>query len=214
MTNRHFFVATMAFFFIIAFGSGLAWGAEGCDLNRPDRDVKKLFPESTGYKPVVLSIQKLGGDKLLGQLEEKLRTELRGTFEMIDMVYTIYVISANNEKIGYIHGVNQKGRYGGIQLFLALDLDQRIKSFYIQKMSGAYVGKFTDKNFGQQFVGLNLADFGKYEVATGEATGKVAAIKNPAPEADHDFKRILRGTKKNLILVNEFFKMMPELSAK
>ena len=214
MTNRNFFVAFAALFIIFALLPGLAWGAEGCDLNRPDRDVKKLFPESTGYKPVVLSIQKLGGDKLLGQLEEKLRTQLRGTFEMIDMVYTIYVVSANNEKIGYIHGVNQKGRYGGIQIFLALDHDQRIKSFYIQKMSGAYVGKFTDKNFGKQFVGLNLADFAKYEVATGESTGKVAAIKNPAPEADHDFKRILRGTKKNLILVNEFFKMMPELSAK
>jgi hypothetical protein len=214
MTHRRFFAAITALFIIFALGSGLAWGAEGCDLNRPDRDVEKLFPESTGYKPVVLSIQKLGGDKLLGQLEEKLRTELRGTFEMIDMVYTIYVIYANNEKIGYIHGVNQKGRYGGIQLFLALDLDQRIKSFYIQKMSGAYVDKFTDKNFGKQFVGLNLADFNKYEVATGEATGKVAAIKNPAPEADYDFKRILRGTKKNLILINEFFKMMPELAAK
>lgn len=213
MTNRRFFLAVAALLIIIALGSGLAWGADGCDLNRPDRDVARLFPESTGYKPVVLSIQKLGGDKLLAQLESLLRTQLRGTFEMIDMVYTIYVISANNEKIGYIHGVNQKGRYGGIQIFLALDLDQRIKSFYLQKMSGAYVRKFTDKNFGKQFVGLTLADFAKYEVATGEATGKVATIRNPAPEADHDFKRILRGTKKNLILVNEFFKMMPELLA-
>lgn len=214
MTYRRFFVAFAPLFILFALGSGLAWGAEGCDLNRPDRDVKKLFPESTGYKSVVLSLPKLGGDKLLAQIEAKLRDQLRGTFEMIDMVYTIYVISANNEKIGYIHGVNQKGRYGGIQIFLALDLNQRIKSFYIQKMSGTYVGKFTDKNFGKQFVGLTLADFEKYEVATGEATGKVAKIKNPAPEADHDFKRILRGTKKNLILVNEFFKMTPELTAK
>jgi hypothetical protein len=32
----------------------------------------------------------------------------------------------------------------------------------------------------------------------------VEKIKNPAPEAEPDFKAALRGTKKNLILVDEF----------
>jgi hypothetical protein len=143
-----------------------------------------------------------------------MRDQLRGLYETIDVPYTIYVIYAKDKKIGYIHGVNQKGQYGGIQIFLVLSLDERIKSLYIQKMSGDYAGKFYDEKFRKQFGGLTLADFEKYEVASGKATGKVARIKSPAPEADHDFKRTLRGIKKNLILVNEFLAISPELSAK
>ena len=209
-----FYAAVAAFLLIMRLGSGPAWGAVGCDLNEPDRDVKRLFPGSTGYKAVSIEIQKVGGDKLLARIEARLRDKLRGLYETVDVPYTIYVIYANKKKIGYIHGVNQKGRYGGIQIFLALDLDERIKTFYIQKMSGDYAGKFRDAEFAKQFVGLTLGDFEQYDVITGKGTGKVAEIKNPAPEADYDFKHILRGTKKNLILVNEFVRLSPVLSPK
>jgi hypothetical protein len=214
MTQRHFYVAIAAFLFVMGLWSGPAWSAVGCDLNEPDKDVARLFPGSTRFETVTVEIQKLGGDKLLAKVEAKMRDKLRGLYETIDVPYTIYVIYAKDKKIGYIHGVNQKGRYGGIQIFVALDLDKRVKTYYIQKMTGAYAGKFRDAAFEKQFAGLTLADFEKFEVATGQATGKVAGIKNPAPEADFDFKRILRGTKKNLILVNEFLDLSPELSAK
>jgi hypothetical protein len=206
-----FFAAVAVFLLILRLGSGPAWGAVGCDLNEPDRDVKRLFPGSTGYKTATLEIQKVGGQKLLAKIQERLRDKLHGLYEKIDEPYTIYVVYANKKKIGYIHGVNQKGRYGGIQIFLALDLDQRIKTFYIQKMSGEYAGKFRDAEFGKQLVGLTVGDFEEYDVLTGKGTGKVAGIKNPVPEADIDFKYILRGTKKNLILVNEFLRMAPNL---
>jgi hypothetical protein len=194
--------------------AGQAWGAVGCDLNEPEKDVKRLFPGSTGYKAVTVEIQKSGGQKLLAKIEGKLRDKLHGLYETVDTPYTVYVIYANNKKIGYIHGVNQKGIYGGIQIFLALDLDQRIKTFYIQKMSGQYAEKMRDANFGKQFVGITLDDFEKFDFKSLKGTGKVSEIKNPAPEAGYDFKYILRGTKKNLILVNEFIAMSPELSSK
>lgn len=209
-----FFAAAAAFLLIMRLGSGPAWGATGCDLNDPDRDVKRFFPGSTGYKAVSLEIQKLGGDRLLARIEAGLRDKLHGLYETIDVPYTIYVVNANNKKIGYIHGVTQKGRYGGIQIFLALDLDERIKAFYIQKMSGEYARKFRDAEFGKQFIGLTLKDFEQYDVRIGKGIGKVSGIRNPAPEADHDFRYILRGTKKNLILANEFIRMPPVLSAK
>jgi hypothetical protein len=211
--HQRFYVGVATFLFIMGTWHSPVWGAVGCDLNNPDRDVARLFPGSTGFKTVSVEVQTLGGDQLLAKIEAKLRDQLRGLYETIDVPYTIYVIYAKDKKIGYIHGVTQKGRFGGIQIFLVLDLEERIKSLYIQKMSGAYAGKFYDKKFRKQFAGLTLADFEKYEVATGQATGKVATIKNPAPEADHDFKRILRGVKKNLILVNEFLRIAPELSA-
>jgi hypothetical protein len=209
-----FYTAVAIFLLVMRLGSGPAWGAVGCDLNEPDRDVKRLFPGSKGYKTVSLEIQKVGGSELLARIDARLRDKLHGLYETIDEPYTIYVIYANKKKIGYIHGVNQKGRYGGIQIFLALDLDERIKAFYIQKMSGEYAGKFRDTEFAKQFVGLTIGDFEQYDVITGKGTGKVSGITNPAPEAERDFKYILRGTKKNLILVNEFVRMSPVLSPK
>ena len=209
-----FYTALAVFLLIMRLGSGPAWGAVGCDLNDPDRDVKRLFPGSTGFKTVSLEIQKVGGQQLLAKIQARLRDKLHGLYETIDEPYTIYVIYANKKKIGYIHGVNQKGRYGGIQVFLALDPDERIKAFYIQKMSGEYAGKFRDAEFANQFVGLTIGDFEQYDVITGKGTGKVAGITNPVPEAEIDFKFILRGTKKNLILVNEFVRMSPVLSPK
>jgi hypothetical protein len=203
-----------ALFIIIGLNSGLVWGAVGCDLNEPDKDVARLFPGSTGYKTVTLEVRRLGGNELLARIEEKLRDQLHGLYETIDEPYTFYQIYANNKKIGYIHGVNQRGTYGGIQIFLVLDLDQRIKGFYIQKISGQYAMKFRDAGFGKQFVGLTLNDFEKFDFKSLKGTGKAAEIKNFAPEAGYDFKYILRGTKKNLILVDEFMKQSPVLSAK
>jgi hypothetical protein len=159
-------------------------------------------------------VQKVGGQQLLVRIEARLRDKLHGLYETIDEPYTIYVIYANKKKVGYIHGVNQKGRYGGIQIFLSLDLDERITAFYIQKMSGEYAGKFRDAEFAKQFIGLTLADFEQYDVLSGKGTGKVTEMTNPAPEAEQDFKYILRGTKKNLILVNEFVRLSPVLSPK
>jgi hypothetical protein len=209
-----FYAAVAAFLLIMRLSSGPAWGAVGCDLNDPDRDVARLFPGSTGFKAVSLEVQKVGGQKLLAKIEARLRDKLHGLYETIDVPYTIYVIYANKKKIGNVHGVNQKGRYGGIQIFLALDLNERIKAFYIQKMSGEYAEKFRSAEFGKQLIGLTLGDFEHFDVISGKATGKVAGIKNPAPEAELDFRYILRGTKKNLILANEFIRMLPNLPAK
>jgi hypothetical protein len=213
MVPKYFHTVIAALFFTLRLASGTAWAAVGCDLNEPDKDVARLFPGATGYNTVVLEVRKLGGNQLLAKIEEKLRDKLHGLYEMIDEPYTIYQIYANNKKIGYIHGVNQKGIYGGIQIFVVLDLDQRIKGFYIQKMSGQYAEKLRDPEFGKQFVGLTLDDFEKFDFKSLKGTGKAAEIKNPAPEAGWDFKYLLRGTKKNLILVDEFIKMSPDLSS-
>lgn len=196
-------VAISAFLIALA-GYSSAWGAVGCDLNDPDRDVARLFPESTGYKTIYTSIAQRGGEKLLARIETRLGDKFHGIYETIDVPYTIYEIYTNKKKIGYIHGVNQKGQFGGIQVFLPLDLEGRIKAFYIQKMTSQYAGKLRGAKFGKQFIGLTFKDFDLYDVTSGKASGKVGAIKNPAPEAEADFRAALRATKKNLILMDEF----------
>ena len=162
------------------------------------------FRSQQGTRPCISQCSSGGGEKLLEKIEAKLGDKFHGLFETIDIPYTIYEIRAKTKKIGYIHGVNQKGQFGGIQVFLALDLEGRIKAFYIQKMTSQYAGKLRDAKFGRQFIGLALADFEQYDVASGKASGKVVGIRNPAPEAEADFRAALRATKKNLVLMDEF----------
>ena len=92
---------------------------------------------------------------------------------------------------------------------MVLDLEGRIKGFYIQKMTSKYAGKLRHANFGRQFIGLTLKDFEGYDIISGKATGKVETIKNPAPEAEADFRAALRATKKNLVLMDEFVYSTP-----
>lgn len=184
----------------------LLFAAVGCDLNDPDRDVARLFPGSTGYKTNYVSIDQKGGAPLLAQVEDRLGDKFQGLYETMDVPYTLYEVFKGKDKIGYIHGVNEKGQYGGIQVFLVLDLDGVIKNFYFQKLTSRYGKELRDPKFGEQFVGLTLKDFYNYDVQTGKTNGAsgVERIKNPVPEAEPDFKAALRGTKKNLILVDEF----------
>jgi len=182
------------------------YAAVGCDLNDPDRDVKRLFPESTGYKTLYVSISKKGGDDLLKMIEARLGDEFTGLFETADVPYTMYLIYKGADLIGYIHGVNQKGTYGGLQVFLALDLRGVIKGFYFQKMTSKAGKAFRDPAFGGQFLGLSLDDFYRYDVVSGKEAppGPVSRIRNPDPDAEKDFRAALRAVKKNLVLVDEF----------
>ena len=186
--------------------AALLYAAVGCDLNDPDRDVKRLFPGSTGYKTLYVSIAKKGGEALLKEVEGRLGDTFKGLFETADVPYTMYEIYKGQDLVGYIHGVNQKGTYGGLQVFLALDREGVIRGFYYQKLTSKAARPFREPAFGNQFIGLSLKDFSRYDDVTGkeEPVGPVSRIKNPDPESEQDFRATLRATKKNLILVDEF----------
>jgi hypothetical protein len=186
--------------------TGRVWGAVGCDLNDPDRDVKRLFPNSTGYKTFYMSIRESGGDALLNRVETRLGDKFKGLYETAEVPYTIYEIHSGKAIAGYIHGVNQKGEYGGIQVFMSLTPKGVITGFYIQKLTSEGASKFRAKTFGEQFVGLSLKEFSHYDVATGKFMDLQDSplLKNPDSSSQGDFKAILRAVKKNLILMDEF----------
>jgi hypothetical protein len=187
-------------------GASLLTAAVGCDLNDPDRDVRRLFPESTGYRTEYVSIARSGGEEMLQRIETRLGDRFQGLFETMDVPYTMYRIFRGETLIGYIHGVNQKGQYGGIQVFLALELDGRIRAFYIQKLTSRGAKALRSAEFAGQFAALNFEAFRAYDVpqARFPVGSPGAAIRNPAPGAEGDFRAILRGVKKNLILIDEF----------
>jgi hypothetical protein len=201
--NKSFTILLML---VCLFSVNNLYAAVGCDLNDPDKDVARLFPESTGYKTSYLSLDKLGGAALMQEIEKRLGDSFQGLYETVDVPYTLYEIYKEKEKIGYIHGVNQKGEYGGIQVFLVLDMAGTIKSLYFQKLTSRAAKQLREPDFGKQFVGLNLKDFYSYDVKAGKSvpSGKVDEIKNPVPEAAGDFRAALRATKKNLILMDQF----------
>ncbi|MDR0645434.1 MAG: hypothetical protein LBG46_00105 [Elusimicrobiota bacterium] len=181
------------------------FAAVGCDLNDPDRDVKRFFPDSTGYKTQYDSIAKSGGRELLKIVEERLQDSFQGLYETIDLPYTIYTIYKNREIIGYIHGINQKGRYGGLQVFLTYNPRGVITNFYYQKLTSKKAKLLRSADFAKQFAGLTLEDFLTYNPKNADGgSKKIAAIKNPLPEDIVDFNATLRAVKKNLILMDIF----------
>jgi len=191
---------------LIGWGAMSMWAAVGCELNDPDRDVRRLFPASTGYRTIYASIAKKGGSALLQRVEQRLGDRFQGLFETADVPYTMYRVLRGQETIGYIHGVNQKGRYGGIQAFLAIDSQGRILAFYYQRLTNNDARPLRSAEFGRQFVGLDLGDFDRYDVVSGRAApgSRIAAVRNPAPRAEDDYRSTLRSLKKNLILCDEF----------
>ena len=75
----------------------------------------------------------------------------------------------------------RKAQYGGIQVFVVLDLDGVIKNFYFQKLTSRYGKELRDPKFGDQFVGLTLKDFYNYDVLTGKTSGPSGVEKNQEP---------------------------------
>jgi hypothetical protein len=198
---KHLLVLAILCLFVLAVPLS---AAVSCELNDPVNDVARLFPESTSYKTTYFSFATRGGEPVLRKIEGRLGG-FGALYAPLDVPYTLYEIYQGTEKVGYVHGVNQKGQFGVLEVFVSLDMDGRIKAFYIQRIAGQWGKKFTASKFGRQFVGLTLKDFERYDVVSAKGSGKVAAILNPAPEAVTDFFGLLRAVNKNLILMDEFF---------
>jgi len=186
---------------LLAFLFGLAAqlpAAVGCDLRDPDRDVKRLFPGSTGYKTAYKSIDKLGGEALLKMVEDRLGDKFTGLYEKIDVPYTLYTVLKGKETIGYIHGINQKGQYGGLQVFLAYDPQGVITNFYYQKLTSRDAKAMNTPAFAAMFKGLSFENFRDYDPIN--RTG----IPNGITGEGNDFYATLRAVKKNCILMDIF----------
>ena len=181
---------------VISFAGQNLHAAVGCTLNDPDRDIMRIFPKASNYKTEFITIKERGDKKLAAEIEARLKDKLEPVYESLDVPYAYYTVLKGKETIGYVHGVNQKGTYGGMQLIVATDPNGVIKDFYYQKISSPEANKFRDKKFTKQFVGLSLADFYKKDVTE--------QIKDPSQDNTDDYKATLRGIKKNLILHDEF----------
>lgn len=178
--------------------TGDARAATGCDLNFPDRDIPRLVAGASRYTVSALSLSATQ----LGTIASRLDERYRALYEPLNVPYTVYEVFRGKERVGYVHGVNQKGQYGGIQLFVALDTAGKVGGVYIQKITGPSAGKLRDPALLKQLVGARLEDFDTFDPVSGKGTGRLAALKNPAPDMETDFYGMLRALKKNLVLMD------------
>ncbi|MBU0548247.1 MAG: hypothetical protein KJ710_01950 [Candidatus Omnitrophica bacterium] len=195
-------------FFSVLFLFGIyanSFAAVGCSLDDPDRDVKRLFPASTGYLTKFVTLKEIGAEVIQNKIEEELGDKLDLVYENLDVPYAYYTVLKGKDPIGYIHGVNQKGRFGGLQLVVAIDLEGKIIAFYYQRISSPESSKFRGIQFTSQFKGLSLADFSKYNISNNSLSeGRITKIADLSANSSEDFRATMRGIKKNLILLNEF----------
>lgn len=180
------------------------YAATGCTLNDPDRDVKRLFPQSTGYRTEFIMIKERGGETTVREIEQKLDDKLDPTYESMEVPYAYYTVLKGTKPIGRIHGINQKGIFGGMQLILATDLDGTITGFFYQKLSSPDAKKFRDKTFTRKFVGLTLADFYVHTIEPGSKDDVISGIPSPSETYSDDFDSTIRGIMKNLIQLDIF----------
>jgi hypothetical protein len=181
---------------LLLLDASAVFAAVGCTLTDPDRDIRRLFPKASNYKTEFLSIEEHGGEALRAEIEKKLGDKLDTVYETDDVPYAYYTVLQGKTVIGYVHGVNQKGRFGGMQLITATDINGKILDFYYQKLTSPEAKAFRSKKFTQQFVGLTLKEFYTIDISQ--------KIADPSKDNARDYKATLRGLKKNLILCDIF----------
>jgi hypothetical protein len=200
-------VITVTVFAIVQIRPAVA--AIACTLNNPDQDVKRIFPESTSYRTVYIRVDQRGGKPQYEKAQKLLGDKFDNIYETIDTPLTYYNVFKGDKLIGRVHGVNQKGKFGLIQVILATDPNGKILSWYYQRLSSPDAGLLRGGEFNKQFAGLTLADFYKHDYfktdSKYQSLDKVGPVKNPAPNSQEDFLGTIRAMRKNLIFLDEFY---------
>ena len=190
-----------------------AFGAIGCTLANPARDLKALYPDMTSYREDVKELAKLpDGRAAYEALRARVGGDLDPVYEAFDVPYTLYSVFRGEEKLGYVHGVNVPGRGGVIQVYLAMDPETAtIGRMFYQRLESPGGAALRSPAATGPFAGLSLADFYKHDYFAaadpGNEADRVGQLAPPAglPEAAQpDWEAARRGVRKNLILLDLF----------
>lgn len=190
-----------------------AFGAIGCTLSNPARDLKALFPGMTTYREDVRELGKLPqGRAAYADLQARLGGDLDPVYEGFETPYTLYSVFKDDARIGYVHGVNVPGRGGVIQVFLAVDPETAaIGRMFYQRLESPGGAALRNPAATGRFAGLSLADFYKHDYFAAadpandaDTVGRLAPPPDLPPESLPDWQATLRGVRKNLILLDLF----------
>ncbi len=121
-----------------------------CIWRDPDKDIKKIFPQATGYKSVVRRYNK----KEKEIIEKLINKEL----DPDETEFTFYLIFMNKKRIGTVLTHTEKGQYGAIEVVIGLDSLNRVQKVLIQRDREIKSKELRSENFLNQFKGKSFKD--------------------------------------------------------
>jgi len=187
--------------------------AVGCTLSSPAEDLKYLYPEMTSFKEQLFNFETLKEGKLLFEkAKERIGSDLDPVYETFETPYTLYQVFSGEKLLGLVHGVNVPGQGGVIQVFLSLDpTTGAIQNFFFQRLQSPVASELKKKEFRDQFKGVTLGDFYAHDFYKSKSKpdpkDSLAKIHSPSTSetGTKDFEASVRGIRKNLVLIDQFF---------
>jgi hypothetical protein len=165
-----------------------------CAFRNPDKDVYALFPEATGYRSVIVKLDKKAQEKTEKYLGQKLDFDEVGE-------HTFYLILKDKDVIGMIRPHAERGRYGIVEMVWAFTINAKIKDYKIQRSRERGTDKVKSEEFRGQFRGKTL------KVTFTEANSKkINSELFKVPERSERVCSVIAfSAKKNLFLYKHFF---------
>ena len=178
----------------------VALAAVGCSLRNPDADIRRFFPTMTDYSIhlVTFENQNRTGHAELGQ---KLGGALDPVYEQADTPYTLYVVNQRNQRLGYVFGTNQRGKYSNIQVIAVVDSMLDLQRVYLQKIRSPLFEVFQSDSFGLEMASLSLSSYPSYQDCFQHASCDAFPVQDPTNGSEsEDFRAIIRALAKLHIL--------------
>ena len=123
-----------------------------CILRDPNREIRALYPEFTGYRSIVRSIDK----KVYDQMTKELPTIRLYLAELGR--HTLYVPVRGKGTLGIVHPRSEPTRSGLMDIVWSLDLNLRIKDFRFQRCRSQSRASLDTESFRAQLRGKNFAE--------------------------------------------------------
>jgi hypothetical protein len=183
-----------------------AQAAVGCSLRDPDADIRRFFPTVTDYSIHYLTYANQAPERY-PELSKALGDALDPVYETIDMPYTLYVVNSGRERLGYVFGTNQRGKYSNIQVIAILTAQLNLQQVYIQKIRSPAFEAFQSDEFGTALASLELSDYPRQASCYRDGACANFPVTDPSGgEHSEDFHAIIRGLAKLQILSDVLLK--------
>jgi len=170
--------------------------ATGCSLANPDEDIRGFFPAMTHYAVhyVTFQNQAPGAYPALGVA---MGEDLDPVYETIDVPYTLYVVNGDGERLGYVFGANQRGRYSNIQVIAIVDPHRALTEVHIQKIRSPAYQVFQGDEFEGALATIPFSAFPKHGDCFRDGRCEDFPVPDPTNGAQvDDFRAIVRALAK------------------
>lgn len=137
----------------LLFGVSLAQNAAAafCSLRDPATAMQQFFPESTGYRSVVKTIQQSTRSTLRHDLTIDMHFNEFGR-------HTVYFAFQNNKPIAMIHSRSESSRWGLIEFSWAMNANFEIEDIYFQRCRARLCNDATRQTIRDTLKGKNKTD--------------------------------------------------------